>query len=280
MPYALMQSRLEIPDREALRRAFRCGAGLTPMDAPHVARDAFGILLKNLTHEDAVTLYQALAREGIETELVDQADLPPLPDWKWVRRVGLRETGLVICDPLGRELEIPWENLALISAGLVWDSEFVKTSRPASGGADLEDDFSGLFAARALNAFGGVGPLGMPLRGPGIPLSSIPETTTQERQVWRWGADLFLKNVPLRFILRPDPLEIIQPEPITIADPTIRFLELIRSLSQHTPMALTNRVVYALREGHSDTLRYPSRNAYQEEMIWILWRLRQAGAAI
>ncbi len=205
-----MQSRLEIPDREALRRAFRAGGGLTPLDAPHVARDAFGILLKNLEHEDAVTLHQALGREGIETELVNQAELPKLPDWKQVRRLAVRETGLVVCDPYGRELEIPWENFSLISAGLVWDTEFVRSSSPL-GGSDDSDDLTGVLALRAVNTLG-MGYWGLPM-GSGLTSSApTPIQSSQERQVWRWGADLFLKGVSLRFILRPDQLQFIQPD--------------------------------------------------------------------
>jgi hypothetical protein len=273
-----MQSRLEIPDREALRRAFRAGGGLTPMDAPHVARDAFGLLLKNLEHDDAVTLHQALGREGIETELVNQADLPTLPEWKQVRRVAVRETGLVVCDPYGRELEIPWENLSLISAGLVWDTEFVRTSSP-SGGSDHSDDFADILALRTVNALS-MGNWGMPMSSGLTSFAPTPISSSQERQVWRWGADLFLKGVPLRFILRPEQLQFIDQDQRAAPDPTLAFLELIRTISQHSPIALTNRVVYALREGHTDTLSYPSRNAYQEEMIWILWRLQQSSRAI
>jgi hypothetical protein len=245
------------------------------MDALHVARDAFGILLKNLEHDDAVKLHHALGREGIETELVDQAELPPLPDWKQVRQVAVRETGLVVCDPYGRELEIPWENFSLISAGLVWDTEFVRTSSP-SGGSDHSDDFADILALRTVNALS-MGHWGVPMSSGLTSSAPTPISSKRERQVWRWGADLFLKGVPLRFIFRPEQLQFIAQDQRADPDPTLAFLELIRSISQHTLSALTNRVVYALREGHTDTLSYPSRNAYQEEMTWILWRLRRSG---
>ena len=47
--FAILQRSLEIPDVERLKRAFRSVKCLTDSDAHTLARDAFGILVKNLS---------------------------------------------------------------------------------------------------------------------------------------------------------------------------------------------------------------------------------------
>ncbi|HSH95670.1 MAG TPA: hypothetical protein VK968_16110, partial [Roseimicrobium sp.] len=79
MPYAVLQRSLEIPAVDKLKRAFRCMPGLVEMDAYTLAKDAFGILVREQEQSDAVRLQQALRAEGIETDVVDEAELIPLP---------------------------------------------------------------------------------------------------------------------------------------------------------------------------------------------------------
>src|SRR5204863_10157446 len=54
--FAILQRSLEIPDVEKLKRAFRSVKGLTETDAHTLAKDAFGVLVNNLSATDAMTL--------------------------------------------------------------------------------------------------------------------------------------------------------------------------------------------------------------------------------
>ena len=85
--FAILQRRLEIPDAEKLKRAFRSVHGLTNSDAYTLANDAFGILVNNLSPTDAMTLQGALRAEGVETAVVLQHDLPQLPPTKFVHQI-------------------------------------------------------------------------------------------------------------------------------------------------------------------------------------------------
>ncbi len=267
MPFALLQSRLEIPDVDALKRAFKGVGDMAPSDAPHVAADAFGILLKQLTLENALALQASLGREGIATEVVDHAELGELPEAKRVRRIAARDEGLVVCDPLDRELVLPWESFRIVSCGLVLETEIRRNPAPSgalSAMTDWEPNLSDLVNGRF-----GVGSMGT---GSGSALVS-----SSERQSWKWTADLILSGGSMRFVFSPDRLFHLDRERQNPRNAEVDFLELVRAVGSRSTRAVLNRVAYALREGEAETLSYPSRNAYQEELIWLVWRLRHAG---
>lgn len=245
---------------------------MSPADAGPVARDAFGILVKQLESEEALALQAALWREGVETDVVDQAVLPSLPASRWFRRVAARESGFVGCDPYDRELILPWDSLALVSAGLVQSTELIRPASPArdSHGPGLSWDLGALLDYPGFHA-------GLHLGGsPGLRQAHTP-ATPRERSVWRWTADLFLAGGTARFSVRADQVHFLDGRPPGETDRLTAFLELLRVVATRARRAVLNRVAFALREGQTDTIAYPSRNAYQEELVWLLWRLKQAG---
>lgn len=276
VPYALMQRRLEIPDEEALRRAFRGIGGMAPSDASHVARDAFGVLLRQLDFDAAQALQHSLAQQGVATDVVDEAELGELPAAKRVRRMGIQESGLAVCDPYDRELVIPWESLRVVSGGLVRTTEL---RRPSGGGglgggggaAGWEPDLADW---GAMIVGPGIIPVSM---RPGMMSGTGSVQGARERQVWAWTADVILAGGSMRFVFSPDRLLAWPGAAPAEGDPESRFLELLRAVAERAGQAVMNRVAFALREGEIETISYPTRNAYQEELLWILWRLRQTG---
>src|SRR6185503_18589726 len=102
MRYAVLQTDLNPPAIDQLQRAFRSVPGLTASDAFILGKDAFGILVKDLSEEQAGALQGALRIEGIKTEIVDHALLPPLPQTHFVRQMECSPENLLIFDPLGR----------------------------------------------------------------------------------------------------------------------------------------------------------------------------------
>ena len=87
MPYAVVQKSLELPDIERLKAAFRGIPGLTEVDAYTIGKDAFGVLVKGFTHENASRLVSGLQAQGIETEVVEESSLPKLPQGPNTTRV-------------------------------------------------------------------------------------------------------------------------------------------------------------------------------------------------
>ena len=117
MAYALLQTSLTRPNVEALERAFATGRGLTPADARFVADDAFGILARDLSMEDALFLQQSLGGEGIEIEVTPESDLPRLPDPQLFDFIESSTDALIIYDPLERTVRVPWASITVIAAG-------------------------------------------------------------------------------------------------------------------------------------------------------------------
>ena len=56
MSYALLQNDLSVPPLDSLKRAFRAVKFLTELDAHTLGADAFGILVKGLSAENAALL--------------------------------------------------------------------------------------------------------------------------------------------------------------------------------------------------------------------------------
>jgi len=106
MPYAVMQKSLEAPDTGRLKIAFKGIPGLTPLDAAILCKDAFGILVNGMELDAANQLQAALAAQGVETEVADEATLPVLPPIRNVNQLDCTPEAMVIYDPLGRNF--PW----------------------------------------------------------------------------------------------------------------------------------------------------------------------------
>lgn len=254
--YALLQQSLDIPPTDALRRAFESIRKLTAADAPTMARDAFGILVKDLTASDAFTLKDALAREGILAESVPQKLLPQLPATKFVRQLSFGEDCLLLQNPLGRPVALPYRQLTVLAAGQV---EGVRFDRPGPKHSNFGSSYPVPSAVR------------LALGEPGRPEAS----RTREVRAQKHFIELIAGRATARFTLEAD----------TDADRLFTALGsrrtpdfaqnlslLVRDLSQAAPHLLLNRGAYALRMEPPTPFAYPSRHAFYEELTWILWQ--------
>src|SRR4051794_33090931 len=97
MPYAIVQKSLDLlPTVEQLRNAFKGIPGLTSADAVILGKDAFGIVVKRFSRENAIKLQAALLAQGVETEVVEETGIPGLPPGKNVNRLDCTPEALVI----------------------------------------------------------------------------------------------------------------------------------------------------------------------------------------
>ena len=128
MSYAILQVDVA-PTADQLKRAVKSLKTLTEADAVKMAVEARGILLKNLSLEDSAALQRALQSEGVPTEMIEANQLPKLPDAKFVRRMELRPEALLVNDPVGRAVPLPWQQIALLSAGAVRHFDLSQTRR-------------------------------------------------------------------------------------------------------------------------------------------------------
>jgi hypothetical protein len=252
MPYAILQKDLTVPAVEALRRAFRSVRCLTDADASILANDAYGILVKNLGEADAATLQGALQVEGIETELLDQRILPELPATKFVSRLDCQPEALMIYDPLGRSFPVEWRHLMLLAAGNTRLHEFRQLRVERPGSRYYGSDYDGY-------------------------VEPIVETRVREELNQRLLLEIILTRAVARYSVNADKFNFSYLGERMTTDVTANFALLVRDLATHAPHAQLNRGAHQLREGVAEVFSYPSKNAFFEEITWLLWRLRQAG---
>ena len=249
MPCSVLQTDLNPPSLDQLRRAFRTVPGLTELDAHTLGQDAFGILVKNFPIENAMALQGALRREGVETEVVDQAQLPSLPPTKFVHRLNCTGAGLEIFDPLGRSFVVAWSHVMLVAAGPVRLTDFVnhKVSRPTVRFSAEENP----------------------------DLDYKEELVTREERNFHLLLEIVLTRAVMRYSITADRFNFSCLGDRVTRDISQNFALLVQDVLSFAPGASVNRGAQAVRDGASEWFPYPSKNAFFEEITWMLWRLRR-----
>jgi len=250
--FAVLQCSLEIPEVEKLKRAFRSVKSLTESDAHTLANDAFGILVNNLSPQDAMSLQGALLAEGIRTAVVLQSDLPQLPPAKFVRRTDCLPEALMIYDPVGRTVPVPWSQVMLIAAGNVRLADFAESKivRPArASGYGFEP------ARYELPAWG------------------------EEEMKFHLLLEIVLSRSATRFQTQADKFLFLYLGERKQSGLLENFALLVQDLMKFAPQAMANRGAFFLRENTTRVFEYPSKHAFYEEMTWMLWQAAHAQRA-
>lgn len=248
MTYVVMQKDLEAPPVEKLKSAFRALPFLRDIDAQNSANDAYGILIRNLESPDATALQSALAQEGVETEIVPQASLPVVPSANLAKQGDLLPDALVLTDSLGRETAVEWNRVLLIAAGNVRMNEVRKVK------ATLEEP---------------------QFRGSGISYDTVADVKSRSESRYRLLLEIILAGAKLRYSI---PVEEFSfdclgsrqtksvPQNVTL---------FVQALAQFAPHAGLNRGAFFMCEMADELFPYPTRNAFYEEIVWLLWRTSQ-----
>jgi hypothetical protein len=250
---AVMQKSLEPPTTEQLRNAFRSVPGLTAIDADILGRHAFGMLVKGFEPERAAALQSALAAQGVETEVVEERSLPPLPEMRGVHQLECTPDALMIYDPLNRSFPLKWENIMLVAAGHVMLDEIDQVRREVQ-----------------VPQYGGYGPLH------GARVETQVEYSTKFERNERWLLEITITGGALRYCVNAD-----QAGPLLFRylgdragdDLQANFTLLVQDILKAAPQAAINRGAYYLRENSDKVFAYPSRNAFYEEIIWLMWQM-------
>jgi hypothetical protein len=249
--YALLQLSLEPPGIDQLKRAFTSVRCLVDSDAHGLANDAFGILVRDLAAEDAHRLQSALKTEGVDTELVPMTLLPKNPPTKFVRRIELGQDSLLIFDPIGRPVPVEWRHLMLIATGTV-------PSDRSRGGLDA----TGRSGTRAWNL--------EPFQtGAGRSAGRDSRRETELEPL----LELVLANGVARFSMALDAPALFR---CLGTRQTEDLTENLRMLTgefiSRAPQAMPNRGAWFLQQSPPVLFAYPSRNAFFEEITWMLHR--------
>jgi hypothetical protein len=246
-----------MPAVDRLAAAFRSTAGLVATDAQLLARDAYGILVKSLSLEDADGLRTALAAQGVETEVVAEENLPELAPAQRIRRADCLPESLTVYDPLGRAVPVEWGQLMAIAAGVVRmiESKQGRTRRVLLG------SFSTIGSEWTEAEYTNV----------------VTETKFKEERNLRLVLELVLVGGQRRYSINAEQFAFDYLADRRTNDLGANFVNLVRDLAGYAPQALLNRGGLRLLAEPPQAFSYPSRNAFQEEIIWLLW---QAGRGL
>ncbi len=253
MAYAVMQKMPEPPTLEQLKIAFCRVPGLTEVDASTLGKNAYGVVVRGFELEPALALKTALAEQGVQTEVVDEATLPQLPESRQVHRADCTPEGLVIYDPMDRSFTLGWQNIWVIAAGMVRTSDFIRVEvrdRPID---------TGRYAP---------------------PVAYRRET--KEEQSDHAVVEIIITRAALRYTMKMDRLDCMSFAylgPRRTQNWVENFALMVQDMIKFAPQAAVNRGAYSFREQAVEpySVNYPSKGAFYEEITWILWQMMRAG---
>ena len=244
--YAVLQKDLGRPVADQMRRAFRSFSNLTDADAVRLAANAQGILLRHLGADEARAFHRALLAEGVAAAMVSESDLELLPASKSLHRLSLSEQALEVYDLLGRAKPIPWHEIALVAAGSVRHVEISMTQTERTG--------VGLHPAFGV--------------WPKKTAESVRKVESESQLI----LEIVLANRVARYELDaaqfPFKYAVDKPEFSTRE----KFIWLVREIGNRATGAILNRGASDVRNGVELVRGYSSRQAFTDEMIWLLWK--------
>jgi hypothetical protein len=249
MPYALLQSSLDqVIPREALAEAFNASHDLTSYDSFLLGNELFGIVAKDLEKDAAFAIQQVLARNNYPTELIDQSELPELPEAMRGYSLRFDPDAVILIDPYEREDRRPWNDVVFVAAGQVLHL----VEQPYQ---NLEWDIT-------------PGPRGSIHRT----VKNVTEHRLANQPEFR--VELFFDNGTRRVqcVLTDKNVLKLNGEMVRLRE-TDKLDALLQFLATAIPESRTNLGIK--RSQTQQPLTYPSVRAFEEELVWSFYQLKR-----
>jgi hypothetical protein len=245
MQYVVVQKETTAPTADQWRRALKPVKHLAEADAARLAREVRGLLIKNVSLEEGLAVQTALQAEGVLTEVVPAGELPALPVAKFVKRLELQPQALLVYDPLGRALPVPWSEVTLLSAGAVRHFGITESATQEW--------------VRSYNPMGGLG----------FTLQTEVRHDIEDQQQFR--LEIFLGRAAMRFEIEAATFlfKFVSDRPELNAGEKLALL--VQHLARQAPQATLNCGAQAMRDS-TPPVAYASKAALADESIWLLWQ--------
>ncbi len=244
MNFAVLQKSLDIPRVEKSEQALLSVPGFTRVDAQIFANDAYGILVRNISAERANAFSQALLGQGIETEVVAEKELVALPPTKFVHRLDCNLEALLIYDPLGRSFPLEWKYVMLIAAGCVRVMDFKRVEKPSWSTVSSE--------------------------GGAYETTSIYNVEERHDQLL---LEIVVTGAVLRYSVNAENFRFDYLGGERTKSSQENFARLVQDIVAFAPHAALNRGAFSVKQNQT-LFFYPSKNAFFEEITWLLWRTK------
>lgn len=243
--YAVLLRSETRPSADQIRRAFSSFSHLTDVDAIRLAANAEGILMRQLSSDEARSFHRALSAEGVDATFVAEDNLPALPKRMASHRIELTETDLVVFDQIGRPEKFAWGEISLIALGAVTHFGIGHVTKVST--------------KLGYNPATGV----------------WPKETVEHTHKLAKDSQLLLEIVIARSGKRfqinaaefPFRYVVDRPE-LSLMD---KIVWLAGALIQRSKQALLNRGARDVRDGVKLVRGYPTPQVFNDEMVWLLW---------
>ena len=253
--FAIVQTSLEPLEIEKLRRAF-CGVpGLTPHDASIIGNEGSGIVCRGFSADQAAALQANLKTEGVAVEMVEESRLPVLPPGKSIHRIQITSEAMLMDDVVKGMIPVAWEQVFLIAAGSVQLTTLTRHERVT------EEPRSVLYA---------MSPLLVPMSGPAVRVERVSRESTD----WHLRAEVVLAGGAARYSIEAENFNFVPLGEGVTRDLAGNFCLLVRGLAAHAPKAMLSRGAASIVSDPCEFAYYPRRNAFEDDIVWMLWRAR------
>jgi hypothetical protein len=250
MGFTVLQKGEQSPTIEQLKRAFGGVPGLLAPDAIKHCKETFGIIVRGFPEAQAGALQAGLKAEGVETEIIEDAQLPAVPVAKVIRRLECVPEALMIFDPYGRKFPVEWAHVMLIAAGSVRQATF---ERKRTEHEEAKIKF-----------VHGVIPI--------IERTVKVAYNTNEASSSVLRAEIVLTGGVAQYSIEAEGFNYTcLGERVTQVVPA-NFLMLLKELVKYAPKAGLNRCAAAMMAEPATLVSYPHKNSLQDEIQWWLWR--------
>jgi hypothetical protein len=223
--------------RHAFEDASAVVASVARVDCAMLHRDLYGVVVSNLTKDEALAFQTELAQRNFPTALVADSDLPVLQESFQVQRIELQEGNLALTDSMGHLRVRPVGDLYFLAAGFVKRLHF---------NSDWDQHLES-----GIDSHGSV--------------RLVTERTHHEESELEFRLDFFFKSTPARqhTNLCKDSIIFYQGNALLLRD-FEGLVELSKAMADLLPAEAVNRF---LRNPESHG-HYPTFHSYQEEIIW------------
>ena len=251
MGYTIMQQSATAPTIEQLKRAFGGVPGFTAFDAGNFCKETFGIIARNFTEPQATAVQAGLKTEGIDTAIIDDKQLPPIPVIKVIRKLECTPEALMIFDPYGRKFPVAWGHVALLAAGNVKQATF---ERKRTEHEEVRIRMRGF----------------VPVQERTVKV----EYTSKENTAKLLRAEIVLSGGVAQYSIEAEGFNFETLGERVTQDKEVNFCGLMRQLVKYAPQAGLNRGATAVLAEPPQFTVYPGKNSLQDEIQWLLWLQR------
>jgi hypothetical protein len=250
--YAVLQTSLDQPiTREALEAAVMATQTLAKPDCVRLQRELFGFVAEKLSQDDALGLQAALRARNFSTEVVDESELPVLPPPKHGKAIKLLETGVTLIDMYEHEEFYAKEQIVFAAGGRVLHLKDVPYQ-------NMEWVIT-------------TGPRGSVHRG----VEMVTEHRLDNVPEFRLELFCLAETTRLQWVVTKDALLRVNGAILKLRDHD----QLDGALATLGSLLPPDRVNLGIKKAAAgENFLYPSVHAFEEEIIWSLYRMARGGS--